>query len=116
MRAHPEVEIITRDRAPAYAEGATRGAPKAQQIADRWHLLHNLTEAYGQLLQHQNAALRECAQELNEHWRAACAPVTTEQEPLVVLLTYTLSGKIAANPAGARGITNGTANTDWDCR
>lgn len=81
LRAHPEVEIITRDRAPAYAEGATRGAPKAQQIADRWHLVHNLTEAYEQLIQHHQAAIRECAKELNEQLCAAAAatqPVIAE--------------------------------------
>lgn len=45
LQAHPEVRIITRDRASSYAEGATRGAPQATQCADRWHVWKNLGEA-----------------------------------------------------------------------
>lgn len=42
LQAHPDVKIVARDRAEAYASGARQGAPEATQVADRFHLLKNL--------------------------------------------------------------------------
>jgi transposase len=57
--AHPGVQIITRDRAGAYAEGARKGAPNALQIADRFHVLRNLGEALGKVFHRHAAVLKE---------------------------------------------------------
>src|SRR3712207_1145272 len=59
LQAHPGVEIISRDRAKEYADGASRGAPTAIQVADRFHLLQNLREALQRFLEHHQALLRQ---------------------------------------------------------
>ena len=45
LHAHPGTEVVSRDRASAYTEAARTAAPQAVQVADRWHLVRNLSEA-----------------------------------------------------------------------
>jgi transposase len=58
LQAHPGVKIVARDRSGAYADGIRRGAPEAVQVADRFHLLQNLTETLATALTGHAAALR----------------------------------------------------------
>ncbi len=50
LLAHPEIEVISRDRGGEYAAAARKGAPQAQQVADKFHLLLNLREKLKELM------------------------------------------------------------------
>jgi pimeloyl-ACP methyl ester carboxylesterase len=45
MQAHAEITHVSRDRGSEYASAASRGAPQAIQVADRFHVAKNLSEA-----------------------------------------------------------------------
>jgi len=62
LRQQPQIAVISRDRATAYAEAAAAGAPQATQVADRFHLVKNAGEALQRVLQRHPAALRAAAQ------------------------------------------------------
>jgi transposase len=45
------------------ADGATKGAPQAVQVADRFHLIKNLVEAFENLVRRNSSAFRKAALE-----------------------------------------------------
>lgn len=51
LKQHPQIVTIARDRSGLYAEGAALGAPQAQQVADRFHLLVNLSATMERMLE-----------------------------------------------------------------
>jgi transposase len=73
LKAHPGVEKVSRDRGSEYVKGVSEGAPDAEPIADRWHLLSNLRETLVTLLEKKPAALKAAAQ---------ITPVESAQESL----------------------------------
>jgi len=57
FEAHPEVQVVSRDRSEGFADGIRRGAPQAVQVVDRFHLVQNLREALERTLLDRRAIL-----------------------------------------------------------
>ncbi|MFI8816759.1 MULTISPECIES: transposase [unclassified Streptomyces] len=78
LAKRPEVEVVSRDRAPFFAEGATAGAPQAVQVADWWHLWHNLSEAAERCVADHRGCLQvlapDPAQPAAPSWRSSKIP------------------------------------------
>jgi transposase len=78
LKAHPGVEILSRDRSKTYKRGLNEGAPEAIQIADRFHLLQNLEETLENVFKGKTQVLKAIEQ---DQCRAA-APVCAEPPKL----------------------------------
>ncbi|WP_408997278.1 ISL3 family transposase [Streptomyces europaeiscabiei] len=64
LKDHPGAEIICRDRATAYTKAVREAAPDALEVADRWHLLQNLSAAVEKTChQHRNCLRKHAEQE-----------------------------------------------------
>jgi transposase len=78
LKRHPGIEIVSRDRASLYAEAV---APHAIQIADRWHLLRNLSEALTGVLAPHHRIMAEAARAVSK--RPAVPPIArSAAEPI----------------------------------
>jgi len=66
LEGHPGVEIIARDRAGTFAEGARQGAADAVQVADRFDLMQNLRTAIEEILKQMVEVRHVAAQALAE--------------------------------------------------
>jgi transposase len=57
LKSHPDIDIVSRDRASAYADAARKALPDAVQVADRFHVLKNLREHLQRFLERKRAYL-----------------------------------------------------------
>src|SRR5437899_1266145 len=59
LSMHPEIEVVSRDRASAFADAVSQVLPHATQVADRYHLVQNLREHLQQFLDRKGTGLPE---------------------------------------------------------
>ena len=61
LAQHPTITMVCRDRSDLYADGIRRGAPRAVQVVDRFHLVQNLRQALEAFLIDHRSVLRAAA-------------------------------------------------------
>jgi transposase len=76
LRRHPGVQVVSRDRASAYAQAAATAAPDATQVADRFHLLMNVRDAAERVLARHTTVIRDTLRAADE-----ATPSPTEAPP-----------------------------------
>jgi hypothetical protein len=59
LSTHPEIQVVSRDRASAFADAVRQVLPHATQVADRYHLIQNLREHLQQFLDRKRTCLPE---------------------------------------------------------
>lgn len=79
LRDHPGVEILSRDRSKAYKSAMDKAAPDATQVADRFHLVKNLSDTLENILKDYRSELKAIEQEND--------PVSVEKSDKIVIVT-----------------------------
>jgi transposase len=97
LERQPQIMVIARDRGGVYTEAATQGAPQATQVADRWHLLHNLAEVLEEFLLQHRAALREAATGLDAAQTAPATPAAPRSAPGSAVSDTSTPGPLTPN-------------------
>ena len=98
LRAHPGAEVIARDRSEAYIEGIRMAAPEAVEVADRFHLLENASEALDGMLRGRRLRVEDIGSEPEQ--TPAMPPV--ESVDGTALLPLSPSKQYQAERRGAR--------------
>jgi hypothetical protein len=96
LKRHQEIEVVSRDRASAYADAVRQALPHATQVADHYHLVQNLREHLQRFLDRKCTCLPEVediplkaispsgqgrGESLNEHTDTATSPVSANETP-----------------------------------
>ena len=117
LRAHPQLCLMSRDRAGEYAQAADRAAPQAVQIGDRFHLVMNAGECLERFIQRHPILLHETASTTLPRSARRCAAERSatdgraqhRAERYCQVQNYTRQGKSQPEIARLLGIARGTA-------
>ena len=109
LKRHTSVETVSRDRSSTYASGITQASDKIVQIADRWHILKNLTEGFERFLNTQRGSLRDISVELSQKQQLE-SENTVPVPPVIAKKDTSITGRYYDNlrivaPSKNQGVT-----------
>ncbi len=78
LKQYPSIETVSRDRSSTYASATTEADGNIVQIADRWHILKNLTEGFEGFLNTQRESLRDISTELSDQQQLVLESIVPE--------------------------------------
>jgi len=107
LKNHPGITIISRDRSSEYRAAATIGAPKAIQVADRWHLLRNLFDAVERLIKSHASILHATAKSLHGDPQSALTTTpekSADPQPSVFEARFIQAKQLAAEGYSRRSL------------
>ena len=87
LAPRPVAEVVARDRAEVFAEGARAGTPQARQVLDRFHLLCNLSVALRAIVAHHHAVFRVAGRAVLSPHIAAARIVARAARPSTAIET-----------------------------
>jgi transposase len=112
LASHPEIQVVSRDRANGFAEAISQALPHATQVADRCHLIHNLREHLQQFLDRKRTCLpliedtpaeaKEGSSDGKESSSAACPQAMPETDELAYFVAAERKKLISRNKRLAR--------------
>ena len=80
LQAHPGIEVLSRDRSKTYKSAMDKAAPDAVQVADRFHLVKNLSDTIA-------TALGDYGPELRAADKAQRQALVASSDEAIVLIT-----------------------------
>jgi transposase len=86
IKRYPEIQVISRDRYGPYALGASKGAPQAIQVADRFHLMKNLGDATNRMFQPKSKVLKEVYNLYNDIQPLKESAIQTQLNEAILLI------------------------------
>jgi transposase len=80
LRDHPTIQIVARDRGKEFTAAITEALPKAVHVADRWHLVKNLTGRLDKVVSARWKQLTKAGDEAEKLPEPASFPALTPRQ------------------------------------